>query len=93
MHRMDEYTLERIRQKYLLPYISFLDDKISAMQARDTLSTAETRQMTKLKTMLDECREYHDRLHQYSQKNISFDLDDGVVKNYALFGDVVAKLK
>lgn len=93
MHRMDEYTLERIRQKYLLPYISFLDDKISAMQARDTLSTAETRQMTKLKTMLDECREYNDRLHQYSQKNISFDLDDGVVNNYALFGDVVAKLK
>ena len=93
MHRMDEYTLERIRQKYLLPYISFLDDKISAMQARDTLSTAETRQMTKLKTMLDECREYHDRLHQYSQKNIKFDLDDGVVKNYSLFGDVVAKLK
>lgn len=93
MHRMDEYTLERIRQKYLLPYISFLDEKISAMQARDTLSTAESRQMAKLQTMLDECREYHDRLHQYSQKNIAFDLDDGVVKNYALFGDVVAKLK
>ena len=90
---MDEYTLERIRQKYLLPYISFLDEKISAMQARDTLSTAESRQMAKLQTMLDECREYHDRLHQYSQKNIAFDLDDGVVKNYALFGDVVAKLK
>lgn len=93
MHRMDEYTLERIRQKYLLPYISFLDDKISAMQARDTLTTAESRQMAKLQTMLDECREYHDRLHQYSQKNIAFDLDDGVVKNYALFGDIVAKLK
>lgn len=93
MHRMDEYTLERIRQKYLLPYISFLDDKISAMQSRDTLSTAETRQITKLKTILAECREYHDILHQYSQKNISFDLDDGVVKNYALFGNVVAKLK
>lgn len=93
MHRMDEYTLERIRQKYLLPYISFLDEKISAMQVRDTLSTAESRQMAKLQTMLDECREYHDRLHQYSQKNIAFDLDDGVVKNYALFGDVVAKLK
>lgn len=54
---------------------------------------AETRQIAKWQTQLDECREYHDRLHQYSQKNISFDLDDGVVKNYALFGDVVAKLK
>lgn len=93
MHRMDEYTLERIRQKYLLPYISFLDEKISAMQARDTLTTAESRQMAKLQTMLDECREYHDRLHQYSQKNIAFNLDDGVVKNYTLFGDIVAKLK
>lgn len=92
MHRMDEYTLERIRQNYLLPYISFLDEKISAMQTSESLS-AETRQIAKWQTQLDECREYHDRLHQYSQKNISFDLDDGVVKNYALFGDVVAKLK
>ncbi len=93
MHRMDEYTLERVRQKYLLPYISFLDEKISAIQSRDTLTTAESRQLSKLQTILDECREYHDRLHQYSQKNISFDLDDGVVKNYALFGDVLSKLK
>jgi len=93
MHRMDEYTLERIRQKYLLPYITYLDEKISAMQARGSLTTAESRQMTKLQNLLDECREYHDRLHQYSQQNISFDLDDGVVRNYALFGDVVAKLK
>ena len=93
MHRMDEYTLERIRQNYLLPYISFLDEKISAMQTSESLSAAETRQIAKWQTQLDECREYHDRLHQYSQKNISFDLDDGVVKNYALFGDVVAKLK
>lgn len=93
MHRMDEYTLERIRQKYLLPYISHLDEKTSAMQARESLTTAESRQMTKLQNQLDECREYHDRLHQYSQQNITFDLDDGVVRNYALFGDVVAKMK
>jgi len=93
MHRMDEYTLERIRQKYLLPYISHLESKAQALQARESLSTAESRQLTKLKTTIDECREYHDRLHQYSQQNIAFDIDDGVVKNYALFGDVVAKLK
>ena len=93
MHRMDEYTLERIRQKYLLPYISHLESKVQALQARESLSTVESRQLTKLKTTIDECREYHDRLHQYSQQNITFDLDDGVVKNYALFGDVVAKLK
>lgn len=93
MHRMDEYTLERIRQKYLLPYISHLESKAQALQVRESLTTTESRQLTKLKTTIDECREYHDRLHQYSQQNIAFDLDDGVVKNYALFGDVVAKLK
>lgn len=93
MHRMDEYTLERIRQKYLLPYISHLSDRASALQARDSLSTVETKQLSKLKTLLEECREYHDRLHQYSEQNLSFDLDDGVVCNYALLGDIVAKLK
>lgn len=93
MHRMNEYTLERIRQKYLLPYISHLESKVQALQSRESLTTAESRQLTKLKATVDECREYHDRLHQYSQQNIAFDLDDGVVKNYALFGNVVAKLK
>jgi restriction enzyme family protein len=93
MHRMDEYSLERIRQKYLLPYIEHLSERVKTLKARESLNIAETKQLNKLQKLLEECREYHDRLHQYSQQNISFDLDDGVIKNYALMGDVVAKLK
>lgn len=93
MHRMDEYSLERIRQKYLLPYIEHLSERVKALKARDSLNIAETKQLNKLQKLLEECREYHDRFHQYSQQNLSFDLDDGVTKNYALMGDVVAKLK
>lgn len=93
MHRMDEYSLERIRQKYLLPYIEHLSERVKTLKARDSLNIAETKQLNKLQKLLEECREYHDRFHQYSQQNISFDLDDGVIKNYALMGDVVAKLK
>ena len=93
MHRMDEYSLERIRQKYLLPYIEHLSERVKALKARDSLNIAETKQLNKLQKLLEECREYHDRFHQYSQQNLSFDLDDGVIKNYALMGDVVAKLK
>ena len=37
--------------------------------------------------------EYHDRLHSVADQQIDFDLDDGVVVNYAKFGDVLAKLK
>lgn len=40
-----------------------------------------------------ECREYHDRLHVIADQQINFDLDDGVVVNYAKFGDVLQKLK
>lgn len=94
MHRMDAYTAERVRTKYLLPYIDFLQHKIGALDSRSAeLSTAENRQREQLRKALDECREYHDRLQVVAEKAISFDLDDGVVVNYAKFGDVLAKIK
>ena len=36
---------------------------------------------------------YHDRLHITVDEQIAFDLDDGVVVNYAKFGDVLSKFK
>ena len=42
---------------------------------------------------LAECLEYHDRLHPVADRQIAFDLDDGVVVNHAKFGDILAKLK
>ena len=42
---------------------------------------------------VEECREYHDRLHVIAEEQIAFDLDDGVVVNYAKFADVLAKIK
>lgn len=47
----------------------------------------------KLIENLAECQEYHERLHLVADQQIGFDLDDGVVVNYAKFGDVVAKIK
>ena len=46
-----------------------------------------------MQAALEECIEYHDRLHEIAIQNIGFDLDDGVVVNYAKFGDVLAKIK
>lgn len=94
MHRMNPYTVEQIRNKYLLPHIDYLTKKIDEMEMKEaTLSTSERRTLQKLKTDLAECQEYHERLHLVADQQIGFDLDDGVVVNYAKFGDVVAKIK
>ena len=94
MHRMTPYTVERIRSKYLLPYIERLTERINDMNASILqLTSVQARALQKMEKDLQECREYHDMLHPIANQNISIDLDDGVVVNYAKFGSVLAKLK
>lgn len=94
MHRMNPYTVEQIRNKYLLPHIEYLNGRITEMELKEaTLSTSERKALSKLKENLAECQEYHERLHLVADQQIGFDLDDGVVVNYAKFGDVVSKIK
>ena len=96
MHRMTPYTAERVRAKYLLPYIESLNNRISELEARDSqLGTKERRQLDNLRKTLEECNEYHDRLQLLAEDTArtTFDLDDGVVVNYAKYGDVLAKIK
>ena len=94
MHRMNAYTAERIRAKYLLPYIETLQARITDLDARRSeLTTRETKQLQQLTKTLEECQEYHDRLQVVAEQAIGFDLDDGVVVNYAKYGDVLQKIK
>ena len=94
MHRMNAYTAERIRTKYLLPHIEWLVQKQSEMEANAAnLNARERKQLDSITRQIAECREYHDCLHTVADEQIAFDLDDGVVVNYAKFGDVLAKLK
>lgn len=94
MHRIDAYTAERVRSKYLLPHMEWLSNQIADLvAAQGTLTTAQSRTLDRLRKELDECREYHDRLHVVADHQIAFDLDDGVVVNYAKFGDILAKIK
>lgn len=94
LHRMTPYTPERIRSKYLLPFIETLGRKIADLTTRAAdLSTAERKKLDTLNKQLEECREYHDRLAVVAEQAIPLDLDDGVVVNYAKLGDVVSKLK
>ena len=94
LHRMTPYTPERIRSKYLLPFIETLGRKIADLTTRAAdLSTAERKKLDTLNKQLEECREYHDRLAVVAEQAISLDLDDGVVVNYAKLGDVLQRLK
>ena len=94
MHRMNAYTAERIRTKYLLPHIEWLVQQQTEMEANATnLNARERKQLDSITRQIAECREYHDRLHTVADEQIAFDLDDGVVVNYAKFEDVLMKLK
>ncbi len=93
MHRMNAYTAERIRSKYLLPHIDWLVQRAQDLEDMPLLNTQDRRTLDNLHSQIAECREYHDRLHVIADRQIDFDLDDGVVVNYAKFGDTLAKLK
>lgn len=94
MHRMDAYTATKVRNDYLLKHIEFLRTRIAADTARSAdLSAQERRDLKKMQQALEECLEYDGRLHVVADRMQPIDLDDGVVVNYAKFGDVLAKLK
>ncbi len=94
MHRMDAYTVGKVRNQYLLPYIEWLKQRIDELMARQAeLSAPERKQLKDYGKSLEECREYDVRLHEVANLQISIDLDDGVLVNYAKYGDVLHKLK
>lgn len=94
MHRMNAYTAEKVRTGYLLPHIEWLMARQEELQINAAnLTTRERKEMDNIGKQITECREYHDRLHVVADRQIAFDLDDGVVVNYAKLGDVLMKLK
>ena len=94
MHRMNKFTVEKIRSNYLLKHIQNLDNQLQLLKNNSaSLSRQEMKRMEQLQKDVAECREYDLYLKDIADKQIEFDLDDGVVANYKLFDGVVAKVK
>jgi len=94
LHRMNEFTVEKIRANYLLEHLKYLKSEIAQKEANaSNLSTGEAKQLDKLRGDLIECEQYDLALKNVADQQIKFDLDDGVAKNYELFETVVAKIK
>jgi hypothetical protein len=94
MHRMNKFTVEKIRSNYLIKHIQNLDNQLQLLKNNSTsLSRQEMKRMEQLQKDVAECREYDLYMKDVADKQIEFDLDDGVVANYKLFESVVAKVK
>jgi hypothetical protein len=94
MHRMNAFTVEKIRANYLLEHIKNIRTEIMVLEGNaSNLNTQEARTLDRLRSDLIECEAYDMELKNVADQQISFDLDDGVKENYKLFDSVVAKIK
>jgi len=94
MHRMNRFTVEKIRSKYLLPHLRNLQSDILLLEQKGAaISREDARMLDKLRSNFHECEEYDLLLKDKAEQQIEFDLDDGVTENYKLFEGCVAPIK
>ena len=94
MHRMNRFTVEKIRDKYLLPHMQHLTQQIAELENQlASLARTEARLLDKLRKDLLECEQYDLLLKDKADQQIEIDLDNGVAANYKLFEGVVAAIK
>ena len=93
MHRMDKYTANKIQRKYLYPHQEYIRREIERLVANEAnLSRDDLKQLEQLRKWEIECRDYSEVLKELANKEIAFDLDDGVTENYKLFEGAVANI-
>lgn len=99
MHRYGADTLARIRMDYVHEQQSRYRTAIDSLeQARDNAATAGDRvkagkKLASVEAKAKELHEYEEKIHHLADQMIAIDLDDGVKHNYAIFQDVLAKIK
>lgn len=98
MHRYQADTIARIRTDYVHEQQARYRTAIEEIEKRiDSVSSSEKVKLNKkLNTLRDQDEELHvyeEKIHHLADQMISIDLDDGVKHNYALFQDVLAKIK
>lgn len=98
MHRYQPDTIARIRTDYVHEQQARYRTAIADLEQRiANVSTGERvklkKKLTTLQAQDTEIRTYEEKIHHLADQMISIDLDDGVKKNYAIFQDVLAKIK
>lgn len=99
MHRYQKDTIARIRTDYLHEQQSRYRTAISDLQNRidNAVSTGVRvklqKQLATVQAQVEEARLYEEKIHHLADQMLEIDLDDGVKRNYAIFKDVLAKIK
>lgn len=94
MHRMNAFTVEKIRANYMLEHLKNLRSEENMLQANSaTLNTQDAKRLDQIRKELVDCEAYDMELKNVADQQITFDLDDGVTVNYAKFESVLAKIK
>ena len=98
MHRYQPDTIARIRTDYVHEQQARYRTAIADLEQRiANASTGErvklNKKLTTLQAQDTEIRTYEEKIHHLADQMISIDLDDGVKKNYAIFQNVLAKIK
>lgn len=98
MHRYQSDLLARMRTDYVheqqeryRAQLAHLADALEHASGSERVKL--TKQQKKLQDQSLEIQKYEEKIHHLADQNISIDLDDGVKHNYALFADVLAKIK
>ena len=98
MHRYQPDTIARIRTDYVHEQQSRYRTAMADLEKRIANAAAGERvklnkELNKLQAQAEEIRVYEEKIHHLADQMISIDLDDGVKHNYAIFKDVLAKIK
>ena len=83
LHRWNSDTLETLRTRYAMPYLTHLAE----LQAQ---CPADSRQQMQLKTEADSVQQFAERL--YALRDVPVCMQDGVAENYAKFSAVLAPI-
>lgn len=98
MHRYQQDTIARMRTDYVHEQQARYRTELEDLEARiASASTSErvklNKQLSTLQDKATEIRQYEEKIHHLADQMIRIDLDDGVKNNYAIFQDVLAKIK
>lgn len=97
LHRYSRDLLAKLRTDYVHEQQERYRTQLSHISAALNTATGSERarllkQQDKLSEQLKEVTVFEEKVHHLADQNIEIDLDEGVKKNYKIFGDVLAKI-
>lgn len=94
MRRMNKFTVQKIRNNYLIKHLQFLRREIAELEKKSSsLSKSDAEWLDELRSTEIECREYDKLMKDYADKQIEIDPDDGVKVNYSKFEGIAAEIQ